>query len=59
MGRLLAAMMPLNDGYRGSTTPAVTVTRAGNGHLDLVVAGLGLAVDQDLLALDARPAWRR
>ena len=27
----LAAMIPLNEGYRGSTTPAVTVTTAGNG----------------------------
>jgi len=25
-------MIPLNDGYRGSTTPAVTVTTAGMGH---------------------------
>ena len=30
-GLPLAAMMPLNDGYRGSTTPAVTVMRAGSG----------------------------
>ena len=28
----LAAMIPLNEGYRGSTTPAVTVTTAGSGH---------------------------
>ena len=26
----LAAMIPLNDGYLGSTTPAVTVTTAGS-----------------------------
>ena len=30
-GLPLAAMMPLKDGYRGSTTPAVTVTKAGRG----------------------------
>ena len=27
-----AAMIPLNEGYRGSTTPAVTDTRAGSGQ---------------------------
>src|SRR5213080_2883114 len=32
-GLFLAAMIPLNDGYRGSTTPAVTVTRAGSGQV--------------------------
>src|SRR5207248_8541421 len=28
-GLFLAAMIPLNEGYRGSTTPAVTLTTAG------------------------------
>jgi hypothetical protein len=26
-------MMPLKDGYLGSTTPAVTVTTAGSGQV--------------------------
>ena len=29
----LAAMIPLKLGYRGSTTPAVTDTTAGNGQV--------------------------
>jgi hypothetical protein len=29
-GLFLAAMIPLKDGYRGSTTPAVTLTTAGS-----------------------------
>ncbi len=28
-----AAAIPLNEGYRGSTTPEVTVTTAGRGHV--------------------------
>ena len=33
MGFDLAAMMPLKLGYRGSTTPAVTLMTAGSGQV--------------------------
>ena len=71
MGFFLAAMMPLNDGYRGSLIFSTTLITAGRVPCDRPVAVLGLAVDRDRRPVDlhlarpataaarpaARPAW--
>jgi hypothetical protein len=48
-GFFFAAMIPLNDGYRGSLIFSTTLTTAGSLARDLVVPVVGLAVDRDRL----------